>query len=153
MQIRSGIRWPVGVDFNSISTPGRKNVGNKGKIMLLTRKGCTNRPFYHIEVTRENYPRKYVKGIPPIEQVGTFDPLPNEHGEKLCSLNLERIAFWVGKGIKLSEDVSTLLGLAGFLPQSPHAYKTAWKIEKKFCTKKNKLLLNQKLNDFIINEV
>ena len=59
---------------------------------------------------QENYPRKYVKGIPPIEQVGTFDPLPNEHGEKLCSLNLERIAFWVGKGIKLSEDVSTLLG-------------------------------------------
>ena len=65
---------------------------------------------FNFKLFQENYPRKYVKGIPPIEQVGTFDPLPNEHGEKLCSLNLERIAFWVGKGIKLSEDVSTLLG-------------------------------------------
>jgi small subunit ribosomal protein S16 len=51
-----------------------------------------------------------VKHIPPIEQVGTYDPIPNEHGEKLCSLNLERIAFYVGQGIKISEDVSTLLG-------------------------------------------
>merc|ERR1739848_286992 len=33
------------------------------------------------------YPRDLVKHIPPIEQVGTYDPIPNEHGEKLCSLN------------------------------------------------------------------
>ena len=57
-----------------------------------------------------NYPVTLVKDIPPIEQVGTYDPIPNEHGEKLCSLNLERIAFYVGRGIKVSEDVSTLLG-------------------------------------------
>merc|ERR1712083_1116292 len=114
MQIRSGIRWPVGVDFNKISTPGRESIGNKGKIMTLQKKGYVNRPYYEIQVTRENYPRQLVKNIPPIEQVGTFDPLPNEHGEKLCSLNLERIAFYVGRGIKISEEVSTLLGLAGF---------------------------------------
>ena len=52
MQIRSGIRWPVGVDFNQISTPGRISIGSRGKIMLLTRNGCANRPFYHVEVTR-----------------------------------------------------------------------------------------------------
>ena len=52
MQIRSGIRWPVGVDFNKISTPGREQIGEKGKILMLQKKGCANRPFYHIEVTR-----------------------------------------------------------------------------------------------------
>ena len=52
MQIRSGIRWPVGVDFNQISTPGRISSGSRGKIMLLTKHGCANRPFYHVEVTR-----------------------------------------------------------------------------------------------------
>ena len=52
MQIRSGIRWPVGVDFNQISTPGRISIGSRGKIMLLTKHGCANRPFYHVEVTR-----------------------------------------------------------------------------------------------------
>ena len=51
-----------------------------------------------------------MKHIPPIEQLGTYDPIPNEHGEKLCSLNLERIAFYIGKGVKISEDVSALLG-------------------------------------------
>ena len=61
-------------------------------------------------IFQERYPRDLVKHIPPIEQVGTYDPIPNEHGEKLCSLNLERIAFYVGQGIKISEDVSTLLG-------------------------------------------
>ena len=68
--------------------------------------------YSNIDLTtfQENYPHSLVKNIPPIEQVGTFDPIPNEHGEKLCSLNLERIAFYVGKGIKISEDVSLLLG-------------------------------------------
>ena len=102
---------------------------------------------------QEHYPK--IKGIPPIEQVGSYDPMPNEHGEKLCALNLERVAFYLSQGVKVSQDVSMLLGkvlmclinypciksltktyvnlsvwltgLAGFLPQNPHTYKTAWR--------------------------
>ena len=51
-----------------------------------------------------------IEGIPTIAQVGTFDPMPNEKGEKLCALNLERIAHYIGRGVKVSEDVQMLLG-------------------------------------------
>ena len=53
MRLRSGILWPVGVDFAEIPTLNRSNFrGIPGQIMRLARKGCRNRPFYHIEVTR-----------------------------------------------------------------------------------------------------
>ncbi|XP_023574171.1 28S ribosomal protein S16, mitochondrial, partial [Octodon degus] len=49
--------------------------------------GCTNRPFYRIVAAHNKCPRdgRFV------EQVGSYDPLPNSHGEKLVALNLERI--------------------------------------------------------------
>ena len=45
-----------------------------------------------------------------IEQVGTFDPLENIHGEKLCSLNLQRIGHWIGQGATVAPPVAQLLG-------------------------------------------
>ena len=45
-----------------------------------------------------------------LEQVGTYDPMVNVHGEKLVSLNLERITHYLAKGIKVSRDVEQLLG-------------------------------------------
>ncbi|KAB1277686.1 DnaJ-like protein subfamily C member 9 [Camelus dromedarius] len=45
--------------------------------------GCTNRPFYRI-------------------QLGSYDPLPNSHGEKLVALNLDRIQHWIGSCGKAS---------------------------------------------------
>ena len=32
-----------------------------------------------------------------IEQLGTFDPHVNAHGEKLVSLNIERILYWLAQ--------------------------------------------------------
>ncbi|VEN36329.1 unnamed protein product [Callosobruchus maculatus] len=52
---------------------------------------------------------------PVIEQVGTFDPLPNEHNEKLTSLNYERIRHWIGNGAH------------GFFPIHPTSYMNAWR--------------------------
>ena len=46
----------------------------------------------------------------PLEQVGTYDPLPNEFGEKLVSLNLERITYYLSQGVKIEHDVGVLLG-------------------------------------------
>ena len=54
------------------------------------------------------YPiRKYIE---PHEVVGMYDPLVNSHGEKLVSLNIERIVYYLGQGIQLDKPVSQLLG-------------------------------------------
>lgn len=68
--------------------------------------GCTNRPFYRIVAAHNKCPRdgRFV------EQLGSYDPLPNSHGEKLVALNLDRIRHWIGCGAHLSKPVEKLLG-------------------------------------------
>lgn len=45
-----------------------------------------------------------------IEQLGTFDPSVNVHGEKLCSINLDRTTYWIGSGAHISLPCSILFG-------------------------------------------
>lgn len=45
-----------------------------------------------------------------IEQVGSYDPMLNEHNEKLVALNLERIQWWLGEGVKISKPAAEILG-------------------------------------------
>ncbi|CAO2590566.1 28S ribosomal protein S16, mitochondrial, partial [Lemmus lemmus] len=68
--------------------------------------GCTNRPFYRIVAAHNKCPRdgRFV------EQLGSFDPLPNSNGEKLVALNLDRIRHWIGCGAHLSKPMEKLLG-------------------------------------------
>ncbi|RZC36297.1 Ribosomal S16 domain containing protein [Asbolus verrucosus] len=96
------------------------------KVIRFVRKGCTNRPFFHIVVAE----RRREQFEPVIEQLGSYDPLPNENNEKLVSLNLERIRFWMGNGALVSKPVEQLLGLAGFLPIHPTSYMVAWRNRK-----------------------
>ncbi|PIO64040.1 ribosomal protein S16 [Teladorsagia circumcincta] len=72
--------------------------------------GCTNRPFYHVCVFPDRaLGRRYESNI--IEQVGTFDPLPNSRNEKLVSLNFGRLKYWVGeRNAHISVPVLELLG-------------------------------------------
>ncbi|CAK1589770.1 unnamed protein product [Parnassius mnemosyne] len=93
------------------------------KSIRLIRQGCTNRPFFHISVTH----RKRLNSQPVIEQLGSYDPMPNFNNEKLVALNLERIKFWLGHGAHVSPPVAELLGLAGFFPIHPRSYMTAWR--------------------------
>ncbi|KAG7189692.1 hypothetical protein KM043_017362 [Ampulex compressa] len=93
------------------------------KTIRFARYGCTNRPFYHIVVMHT----KQKQNSAPIEQVGSYDPIPNMYNEKLISFDFERIQYWLGKGAKMSEPVEQLLGLAGFLPVHPTSYMTAWR--------------------------
>lgn len=73
--------------------------------------GCTNRPFYRIVAAHNKCPRdgRFV------EQLGSYDPLPNSHGEKLVALNLDRIRHWIGCGAHLSKPVEKLLGNQPYL--------------------------------------
>lgn len=62
-----------------------------------------------------------------IEQVGSFDPFPNERNEKLVALNMERIRWWIGRGALISKPIEELLGLSGILPIHPTSYMKAWR--------------------------
>ncbi|KAI4826809.1 hypothetical protein KUCAC02_030240 [Chaenocephalus aceratus] len=74
-----------------------------------------NRPFYRIVAAYNKRARdgKY------LEQLGSYDPLPNICNEKLVSLNFDRIKYWIGCGAHTTKPVAKLLGLAGFFPLHP----------------------------------
>ncbi|XP_018580988.1 small ribosomal subunit protein bS16m [Scleropages formosus] len=84
-------------------------------VIRLALGGCTNRPFYRIVAAFNKRARdsKY------IEQLGTYDPLPNKYNEKLVSLNYGRIKYWIGCGAHTTKPVAKLLGLSGFFPLHP----------------------------------
>ncbi|GAB0094732.1 Probable 28S ribosomal protein S16, mitochondrial [Sergentomyia squamirostris] len=93
------------------------------KIIRLVKYGCTNRPFFHIVVME----RRHNQHQPPIEQLGSYDPMPNQYNQKLVSMNVERIRFWIGSGAHISDPVAELLGLSGLLPVHPRSYIQAWR--------------------------
>ncbi|XP_061642074.1 28S ribosomal protein S16, mitochondrial isoform X2 [Phyllopteryx taeniolatus] len=83
--------------------------------MALAGHKQANRPFYRIVAAYNKRARdgKY------IEQLGTYDPLPNVHNEKLVSFNSDRIKYWIGCGAHPTKPLAKLLGLAGFFPLHP----------------------------------
>lgn len=78
--------------------------------MALAGHKQANRPFYRIVAAYNKRARdgKY------IEQLGTYDPLPNIYNEKLVSFNFDRIKYWIGCGAHPTKPVAKLLGV--FLP-------------------------------------
>ncbi|MBN3325658.1 RT16 protein, partial [Atractosteus spatula] len=84
-------------------------------VIRLALGGCTNRPFYRIVAAYNKRARdsKY------IEQLGSYDPLPNIYNEKLVSFSYERIKYWIGCGAHPTKPVAKLLGLSGFFPLHP----------------------------------
>ncbi|XP_054278549.1 probable 28S ribosomal protein S16, mitochondrial [Macrosteles quadrilineatus] len=105
---------------------GGFDAGNVRKVIRFVRMGCTNRPFYHIVVAA----RKREQHDQCIEQVGSYDPLPNEKNEKLVAINFERVSYWIGQGVGVSRPVSELFGIAGLFPIHPRTYMTAWRNRK-----------------------
>jgi len=49
-----------------------------------------------------------------IEQIGSFDPLPNKNNEKMVAINYERVRYWLSQNAKLSHAVGELLGMHHF---------------------------------------
>jgi small subunit ribosomal protein S16 len=71
----------------------------------LARHGLKNTPFYHIVVLQSrSRPTKK-----PIEQLGTYNPIPDQNGVKAITLNFERTKYWIGVGAKPSDTVARLL--------------------------------------------
>ncbi|KAK3828877.1 MAG: ribosomal protein S16 domain-containing protein [Benniella sp.] len=81
----------------------------------LARHGLKNTPFYHIVVLQSrSRPTKK-----PIEQLGTYNPLPDQNGVKAITLNFERTKYWIGVGAKPSDSVARLLAKADIIPPKP----------------------------------
>lgn len=101
---------------------------HKGHVVIrLALRGCTNRPFYLIVAAFNKRARdsKY------LEQLGSYDPLPNKHNEKLVSLNIEKIKYWIGNGAHTTKPVEKLFGLAGLFPLHPMTITNAERLRKK----------------------
>ncbi|GJJ73903.1 small subunit ribosomal protein S16 [Entomortierella parvispora] len=81
----------------------------------LARHGVKNTPFFHIVVlqSRSRPTRK------PIEQLGTFNPIPDKEGNKAISLNFERAKYWISVGAKPSDTVARILAKADIIPAQP----------------------------------
>ncbi|CAK9295132.1 unnamed protein product [Gordionus sp. m RMFG-2023] len=84
-------------------------------VIRLVLKGWTNRPFYHIAVAESGTTRESTY----IEQIGSYDPLPNSNNEKLVAINFERLNYWMGQSTYCTSPVGILLGYAGYLPIYP----------------------------------
>ncbi|XP_078034529.1 mitochondrial ribosomal protein S16 [Augochlora pura] len=97
------------------------------KAIRLVRLGCANRPFYHIVVMHT----KQDQHKPPIEQLGSYDPMENKFNEVLIALNFQRIQHWIGQGVAISNPVAELFGLAGFYPIHPRTIMHAWRNRRK----------------------
>ena len=69
--------------------------------------GCTNRPFYHIVLM----PNRANRNAKPLEQIGSYDPMPNTNQEKLVAVNFERLRHWLACGAQCSKPVEQLLGV------------------------------------------
>ncbi|KAG0006882.1 hypothetical protein BGZ65_002290 [Modicella reniformis] len=81
----------------------------------LARHGLKNTPFYHIVVLQSrSRPTKK-----PIEQLGTYNPIPDKNGVKNINLNFERAKYWISVGAKPTDTVSRLLAKADIIPPKP----------------------------------
>jgi small subunit ribosomal protein S16 len=47
----------------------------------------------------------------PLEQIGTFDPLPNIHNERLVGIDFDKLRKWLAGGAVCSKPVEVLLGV------------------------------------------
>ena len=82
----------------------------KAFVIGLAKYGCANRPFYHIAIMKRKVVAKRPVDERVIEQIGSFDPLPNKHNEKMVAINYERLRYWMAQNASPSLRVAELLG-------------------------------------------
>ena len=66
-----------------------------------------------------------------IEQLGSYSPVPDRHGQKKLRLKEARIKYWLGVGAQPSDTVARLLGVAGILPPYPYRPRPVKMIPKR----------------------
>jgi len=117
-------------DFKTPKTLDRESKGERGIVMRLHHYGCKNRRVFHLVIHKDKLRMSKEWEHTVLEQLGTYDPHANAHGEKLVALNIERILYWLSQGVKVEIHAGRLLGLAGLIPQHPSTYVFAWRNRK-----------------------
>ena len=87
---------------------------------------CSNRRFFRFVVTHENFDLS----DPYIEDLGSLDPMPNKDNQVLIALNIERIKYYLAKGVAIKGTTGAWFGLAGLLPLHPDSYLKAYRNRK-----------------------
>jgi small subunit ribosomal protein S16 len=77
--------------------------------LRLARFGAKKRPFYRI-VAMDSCGKRDGRYL---EQLGTYDPLPNPSVIKLVT---DRLGYWLSVGAQPTESVAQLLKTAGYVP-------------------------------------
>ncbi|XP_006642090.2 small ribosomal subunit protein bS16m [Lepisosteus oculatus] len=118
-------------------------------VIRLALGGCTNRPFYRIVAAYNKRARdsKY------IEQLGSYDPLPNIYNEKLVSFSYERIKYWIGCGAHPTKPVAKLLGLSGFFPLHPMTVTEAERRRKRAAHREEQTQAGEEQDEAKLQEV
>lgn len=80
-------------------------------VIRLARGGAKKRPFYNMVVTDSRNARDGRF----IERVGFYDPKAPE-GREALRVDMERLAYWQGKGAKLSDTAARLVKQLGGKP-------------------------------------
>ena len=77
-----------------------------------------HRPFYRIVACSRYAPRdgKFY------DILGTYNPIPDSHGNKQVTLKVDKVKKWIMHGAEPSDRVAKLLGLAEILPPPPRRY-------------------------------
>jgi len=73
-------------------------------VIRLARSGSKKRPFYHLSVADQRFPRDGRF----IERVGFFNPVARGQEERL-RVDLERVEYWMSKGAQPSDRVVSFL--------------------------------------------
>jgi small subunit ribosomal protein S16 len=81
--------------------------------LRLTRRGTTNRAYYHIVATDSRMPRDGRF----LEQIGVYDPL----GATSLAVDAEKAKKWLKQGAQTSATVKKLLKRAGVTAAAPAA--------------------------------
>ena len=97
-----------------------------------TAKGHPGRKWVSIELTYHRFSQIGGQShYECLEQLGSFDPIPNRWGQKVCGLNVERIKYWLACGCHLTDASAKILGLAGITPISPDTVFQAKKLKER----------------------
>lgn len=75
------------------------------------------KPQHLIFFYLQNYKEQFQ---PPIELIGSYDPMANERNEKYLAFNFDRIRYWLGEGAELSKPVAEILGKYIFIHMQFH---------------------------------
>ncbi|XP_013407112.1 28S ribosomal protein S16, mitochondrial [Lingula anatina] len=79
--------------------------------------GCVNRPFYHIVVIQKHKARNGRI----ISQIGTYDPMINQFGERLFAMSFQKYRKWILREAQPTKSLVKMLGIAGFYPIHPQS--------------------------------